>query len=135
MAALLTNQACFTRSYSTGRVGAARMQTTTPRPSLKIRETRADGWLRLSLTGDLDLASAPVLDDRLARFRAVKAPVRLDLSKLDFIDSTGIHLLVRTLGEARLKKWELHIERDVSPEVMRLFRLVHLDHFVWTGSA
>jgi len=76
-----------------------------------------------------------VLEDRLTSLRALRSPVRLDLSKLDFIDSTGIHLLIRTFGEARLKHWELQIEPDVSPQVMRLFKLVHFDHFGWRPPA
>jgi anti-anti-sigma factor len=100
------------------------------RTAFTMRESHTAEGLRLSLTGDLDLASAPELEHRLAQLRATKSPVRLDLSRLDFIDSTGIHLLIRTFGEARLKHWELHIERDVSPRVMRLFRLVHLEHFL-----
>ena len=86
--------------------------------------------MRLSLTGELDLLSSPVLDHRLASLRAARSPVRLDLSKLEFIDSTGLHLLVRTVGEARLKGWELAIDPDVSDPVRSAFRLVHLDRFI-----
>jgi anti-anti-sigma factor len=99
-------------------------------PTFNIHESRVDGCLRLTLTGELDSASTQVLEDRLTRLRAVKSPVRLDLSRLQFIDSTGLHLLIRTVGDARIKGWQLHIERDVSPPVMRLFKLVQLDRFV-----
>jgi len=85
------------------------------------------------LTGELDLASAPKLADRLARLRAKKSPVRLDLSKLDFIDSTGIHLLIKTVGEARIKGWPFQIEPDVRPQVMSVFRLLQLEHFVMSA--
>jgi anti-anti-sigma factor len=95
-----------------------------------IHESQTDGCARLSLTGELDLESVSILEDRLTRLRASKSPVRLDLSKLEFIDSTGLHLLIRSVGDAHMKGWQLQIERDVAPEVMRLFRLVHLDRFV-----
>ena len=100
-----------------------------------MRESHTGGWLRLSLTGELDLLSAPVLEDRLDRLRVLRSPVTLDLSKLEFIDSTGIHLLIRTFGEARLKHWQFQIEPDVTPQVMRVFRLVHFDHYARTASA
>jgi anti-anti-sigma factor len=103
-----------------------------PLPTFEIHETRDNGSLRLSLAGELDMGSAPMLEDRLARLRATRSPVRLNLSRLVFIDSTGIHLLVRTIGDAKIKAWDLQIERDVSPQVMRLFRLVRLDRFVST---
>jgi anti-anti-sigma factor len=99
-------------------------------PTLTIHESRMNGFVRLSLTGELDLGTAPVLEDRLTRLRATKSPVTLDLSRLDFIDSTGLHLLVRIVGDARMKRWQLRIEPDVAPQVMGVFRLVHLDHFL-----
>jgi anti-anti-sigma factor len=89
-----------------------------------------NGSLRLSLTGELDLGTSPELEDRLTRLRATKSPVTLDLSRLDFIDSTGLHLLVRMVGDARMKRWQLRIEPDVAPQVMSVFRLVHLDRFL-----
>jgi anti-anti-sigma factor len=102
----------------------------TASPPFEILETRTDGWLRLSLTGELDRGAAPTLENRLASLRVSRSPVRLDLSHLDFIDSSGIHLLVQTIGEARLKHWKVEIEPQLSPQVRRLFRLVHLDRFV-----
>lgn len=100
-----------------------------------ILEGDSGGCLRLSLTGQLDLSSAATLEHRLAPLRARKSPVRLDLSRLKFIDSTGIHLLIRTIGEARMKGWPVQIEPDVAPQVMRVFRLVHLDRFAGGSSS
>lgn len=104
-----------------------------PPPNLEIAESRTDTGVRLSLSGELDLASCQMLDDRLARLRVMRSPVRLNLSRLEFIDSTGIHLLIRTVGEARVKGWRLEIERDIHPQVMRMFKLVHMDRFVSSG--
>jgi anti-sigma B factor antagonist/stage II sporulation protein AA (anti-sigma F factor antagonist) len=101
-----------------------------PPPIFEIRESRRDGWLRLSLTGELDRSSSRLLEERLASLRVTRSPVRLDLSQLDFIDSTGIHLLIRTVGDARIKGWQLEIEPTVSPQVMRLLKLVHLDRII-----
>ena len=89
-----------------------------------------NGRLRLSLTGTLDVASTPALEDRLTGLRARKSPVRLDLSNLDFIDSTGLHMLIRMVGDARIKHWQLGIEPAVAPQVMSAFRLVHLERFL-----
>jgi anti-anti-sigma factor len=101
-----------------------------PTPNFRIHESRMNGHLRLSLTGELDLVTTPVLEDRLARLRARKSPVGLDLSNLDFIDSSGLHLLIRTVGDARIKRWPFRIEPDVGPQIMRQLRLVHLDRFI-----
>ncbi len=103
---------------------------TGPRPTFEIHQSQTSGVLRLSLIGELDHFAARTLEDRLTRLRARKSPVRLDLSKLEFIDSTGIRLLVQSVGDARIKGWELQIEPDVSPKVMSLFRLVRLERFL-----
>src|SRR5436305_9345293 len=103
---------------------------TQPPQNFEMHESPSSDSLRLSLTGDLDLGSVLILADRLAPLRAKKRPVRLDLSELEFIDSTGIRLLTETVGEARIKGWLFQIEPDVRPQVMRMFRLVHLDHFI-----
>lgn len=103
---------------------------TGPPQTFEIRESRSDGRLRLSLIGELDSVSAHVLEDRLVRLRASKSPISFDLSRLEFIDSTGIRLFIQTIGDARLKRWEVKIEPGVSPQVMRLFRLVRIDGFV-----
>jgi anti-anti-sigma factor len=103
---------------------------TGPRPPFDIYESTADGVLRLSLSGELDRWSVPILEDRLSRLRAVKAPVRLHLSKLEFIDSTGIRLLIQSVGDARIKGWQFQIDSELAPQVMSLFRLVHLDRFL-----
>jgi anti-anti-sigma factor len=101
-----------------------------PQPQFEIHESEENGRLRLSLEGELDLASTPALEDRLTRLRAKKRPVRLNLSKLEFIDSTGLRLLIRATGEARTNGWQFEIEEDLAPTVRGLFKLVHFDHFV-----
>src|SRR5437868_2491905 len=101
--------------------------------TFEIHESYSGQWLRLTLTGELDRFSTPVLEDRLARLRVARSPVRLNLSKLAFIDSTGIHLLIQTIGDARMKGWDFALDRDISKPVLRLLKLVHLDHFALSG--
>ena len=104
----------------------------TPTP-FDIQESSQDGWLCLSLSGELDRAATTTLENRLASLRVPRSPVRLDLSHLEFIDSAGIRLLIQTIGEARLKHWDVEIDPNLSPPVERLFRMVHLDRFVMNG--
>lgn len=106
-----------------------------PPPTFEIAESRQDGWLRLSLSGELDRLSSRQLEARLASLRVTRSPVRLDLSHLDFIDSTGIHLLIQTIGDARMKAWRVQIEPNVSTQVLRLLKLVHLDHCLFEANA
>ncbi len=98
-----------------------------PTPQFQIAESQMDGCLRLSLIGELDRWSVPALDERLTRARVMKSPVRLDLSRLQFIDSSGLHFLIRAIGDARITRWQLRIEQEVNAQVISLFKLVHLD--------
>ena len=68
----------------------------TPGPLL-VRETREGGVRRLTPIGELDLATAPLLE---SAFDAVLGDddaemIVVDLTELSFMDSTGIHLLLR----------------------------------------
>jgi anti-sigma B factor antagonist len=50
----------------------------------------------VSVIGELDLASSPTLEEELERLAVGNAPlVIVDLSALEFMDSTGLSVLVR----------------------------------------
>lgn len=98
-------------------------------PYFKLEESQEDAQITLRLRGELDMGSTRILEDRLTRLRAKKRAVVLDLAELEFIDSTGLHLLVRTVADARTDGWNLSIAPEVSPTVRRLFGLVHFNPF------
>lgn len=64
---------------------------------LSVRETRERGVHRLTPVGELDLATAPLLESAFnAVFQDQAAEmIVVDLTELSFIDSTGVSLLVR----------------------------------------
>jgi anti-sigma B factor antagonist len=62
--------------------------------SCEVREEE-EGSVSLVLGGELDIASAPMLEARFAQAVAVGAPrVVVDLRGLEFIDSTGLRVLL-----------------------------------------
>lgn len=81
-----------------------------------------DGVLRLS--GELDLATA---EDLLIAFRSVSdgegSEVILDLSELEFIDSTGIYAFVTIAKEASPRGVVLRSPRRPVRKVIDLIRL------------
>ena len=79
--------------------------------------------MRLQLRGELDLVSAPVLETRLEQLQVERRSVRLDLSRLEFMDSTGIHLLISAFNHARADGWQFAVDADLSPQVEQLFKL------------
>jgi anti-anti-sigma factor len=100
-------------------------------PYLDIEEIReAGGSVGLAVSGELDLASAPRLEARLKALRREHGLVRLDLSKLTFIDSTGIRLLILALDDARQDGWNLEVGGELTPPVRRVLELVRLDRLI-----
>jgi len=48
----------------------------------------------VTLEGELDCQSAPRLAETLERACAARRPIVVDLSRLEFIDSSGLHVLL-----------------------------------------
>jgi stage II sporulation protein AA (anti-sigma F factor antagonist) len=96
----------------------------------EIIDSREGEWVCLTVSGELTMATAGSLDDRLRSFRAAGTPVRLDLSRLGFMDSNGLTVLVRALNHAREGSWKLEVKRDVPPSLAARFRHSGLDHFL-----
>lgn len=90
--------------------------------TLKAREG-ASGCT-LAVAGELDLANAGSLSGELAKLETSGAPLQIDLSKLEFIDSTGIAIIVgayQRLGE------RLRLVPSTAPDVRRVMSLTGLD--------
>jgi anti-sigma B factor antagonist len=82
-----------------------------------------DGALVIALYGELDLASAPLLEQGLLDAEAARVSrLVIDLSGLEFIDSTGLHALIRAHERARETDQELLLVRGPRA-VQRLFEL------------
>jgi anti-sigma B factor antagonist len=102
-----------------------------PKP-FTCEELPRDGDVYLRPSGDLDIRTAPVLEERIRSAREMGATrVVVDLSRLDFMDSTGITLVTRYNNEARRDGFDFALIKG-SPRVMRLFDLTGLgDYFTF----
>jgi anti-anti-sigma factor len=87
--------------------------------------------VRLVLSGELDLAVAEMLGDRLRQLREAGCEVRLDLGELDFIDSSGLRELIIALTESRSDGWRLDIDPQVSAAVRRTVDIAGLHSHFW----
>jgi anti-anti-sigma factor len=104
-------------------------------PSFEIQETvDDDGALRVALIGELDIAVAEAVEQRLRQHREDGRPVRLDLSQLDFIDSSGVQTVVLGIKHARRSGHEFEVDRRVSPSVERLIDMMGIGSQLWPGS-
>ena len=89
-------------------------------------EQRGDTVI-VRLSGELDISSAPKVEDELARVEPDRPEVIvLDLRNLAFMDSTGLRLLIAADTRAREQQRRLQIVKG--PEtVQRVFRITRLE--------
>lgn len=90
-------------------------------PGLRV-DRSSDGTLVLS--GELDLATAHVLQSVLDQGTA-DADITLDMSGLDFMDSTGIKLIIT--AARRLEGGNRLILRSPAAPIRRVLDLVQID--------
>ena len=84
------------------------------------------GAVHLTLTGELDISTAPRLEEAMRRAEADGPELFvIDLSGLEFMDSTGLRLLVSADARAREGGRRLVLIRgnDMIQRVLRLTRL------------
>jgi anti-sigma B factor antagonist len=79
----------------------------------------------LSVRGELDLATAPVVEGELQRVEAEHEVVAIDLRQVDFIDSSGLHVLIKARERAAGSGRRLVLLQG-SPQVRRVLSLTGL---------
>ena len=85
---------------------------------------------RIALRGRIDREGDAALAEASSRATALGAPVvELDFSAVDYINSTGIALIVRLLAEARRDRREVRA-RGLSEHYREIFRITRLSDFV-----
>jgi anti-sigma B factor antagonist len=88
-----------------------------------VRHAPAPGRLRIVVRGELDLSHAAELKSLLERELAAGTTVLLDLSAVDFIDSTGLAAIVTALSHSRDSGCELQLYSNLQPQARRLMEL------------
>jgi anti-sigma B factor antagonist len=103
-------------------------QTATSQQQLEIQSIIAGGWHTLRLCGELDLVSTQLLDDAIAHVDGVAVEgITLDLSKVEFIDSTGVRAVLTLRDRCRQRGTEFQIVPG-PPAVQRVFDVTGLGH-------
>lgn len=99
----------------------------TPGDTFEISSTPHGDTLVLEPNGDIDLSRSPLMRKRIAEAVAAK-PTRLviDLSKVPYMDSSGVATLVEALQHARRGGWKL-VLCDLHPKVRSIFQIAKLE--------
>jgi anti-sigma B factor antagonist len=96
-------------------------------PPLRVGEhSPGDGTSVLRVEGELDIATAPMLERALLAPRAPGERLVLDLCDLRFMDSTGLRVLMSARQAAVGGGWDFSL-RDVPPSIVRLFSLAGVE--------
>ncbi len=94
---------------------------------LEIETEVADGLVRVALRGELDLSTVNKVEEELQALEADGAPlIVLDLSRLSFLDSTGLRCLVTADQRAREAGRRLVLVRGPDA-VQRVFTITRLE--------
>lgn len=97
-----------------------------------MRESRDDdGVVRLTLIGELDIAVAGALRDRLGEYAGSGQTVRLDLSELEFIDSSGVQAVILGVKDARRHGHPLEVDRRLSATTKRMIEIMGIGAHLW----
>jgi anti-anti-sigma factor len=90
----------------------------------RVEVRTEDGATIIVVSGELDLATSPELERQfeVAASDAVRGPLVLDLRRLEFMDSTGLSLLVKAREQAEEAGRPFGVIKG-SPQVERLLSL------------
>jgi anti-anti-sigma factor len=92
----------------------------------RLEERRNGDRTVLAVHGELDLATVDGVRARLDALRAERRPVVLDLDALEFMDSTGIRLVLQAAEDGAQTGWEFSITRG-SYAVRRVFQAARIE--------
>ena len=94
---------------------------------LRTEVVDISGWAVVSVYGELDVATAPDLKERLVDLvNEGRSRIVLDLGGVDFLDSTGLGMIVSALKRARTHGGDLRLVCTES-RIARLFEITGLD--------
>jgi len=96
---------------------------------LIVKETKMDECFQISAIGDLIITNAKGLQRHIDKAIADgMTDIILNLTQIDYIDSFGIGVVVKTKSEIDKRKGRLKV--IVNPTLMTLFEKCHLDDYI-----
>tara|TARA_Y100001935_G_C16903398_1_gene312819 strand:+ start:35 stop:349 length:315 start_codon:yes stop_codon:yes gene_type:complete len=94
---------------------------------LGIKEQFRDNWVILQINGEIDMATGPELRQRIVQYvQEGHVHIVIDLTDVDFIDSTGLGVLIGGLKRTRSHGGDLQCI-GLSESLKEMFKLTGLD--------
>jgi anti-sigma B factor antagonist len=89
-----------------------------------VHSERSDAEHRVRVFGEIDMAVTDVVDSEMRRVEATDAEtILLDLDQLEFLDASGIRLLMDLYARSRDNGGRLRIIPASAPQVRRVLEL------------
>ncbi len=93
---------------------------------LGLDVTERNGWSVLAVRGEVDVATAPRLRERLiALVGSGEVKIVVDLESVDFLDSTGLGVLVGALKRVRTQDGDLSLV-CTQARILKVFEITGL---------
>ena len=93
---------------------------------LGLDVTDRNGWAVLAVTGEVDVATAPRLREQLISLVGEgKVRIVVDLEQVDFLDSTGLGVLVGALKRVRTQEGDLSLV-CTEARILKVFEITGL---------
>ena len=99
-----------------------------PADEFDIDVTHVNGRVVVAVIGEIDLDTAPVLQTTLETLEATQHIV-VDCAAVEFMDSTGLAVLLRQSSRVRESGGSLFLRRP-SPPVLRLLQFCCLENLL-----
>lgn len=94
---------------------------------LRLDVSDRDGWSVLEVGGEVDMATAPRLREQLIKLvNAERYRIVVDLQGVDFIDSTGLGVLIGALKRVRSHDGDLALV-CTEPRIVKVFEITGLN--------
>ena len=101
---------------------------------LEIPDVDVEGWTVVAASGEIDVATAPALRDRLTELvEAGTAHLIVDLEDVDFLDSTGLGVLVGGVRRARSEGGDLRLV-CTNTRILKVFEATGLQDVFTIGA-
>jgi anti-sigma B factor antagonist len=93
---------------------------------LRVETSERDGWAVLEVGGEVDVATAPRLREQLITLvNDEQYRIVVDLENVDFIDSTGLGVLIGALKRVRTHEGDLALV-CTEPRILKVFEITGL---------
>lgn len=94
---------------------------------LRIAEEKANGSIKIYLSGEVDIYTSQSLKERLySIIESNKTDLIIDCKELNYIDSTGLGIFVGSLKKAKQYEKKIYIS-NLKDNIKKLFVITGLD--------